>query len=192
MGTTEMERSATLCRNELCSFGELSPAWNFCPACGKPATEPNQFDKTVDIPLILRSDVAYLAISELDPYEFKLFMYIYFETAARGLMWKRIRQEDLEKDCDVSHPKVLKTIKLLRGDKEPLIPAYESGNATEDSELAEYREAQILHWIISDKRTEGWTKKQGYGLHRDLDDHEIITERLTPYREAIRKRYRGY
>ena len=141
--TTEKE-----CLNELCDFGELSPAWKFCPSCGRPAEEQE------DPPLILKSSIAYLALYKLDPYVFKLFMFIYFETAGSGKEWKRLKQEELEKECKISHPKVLNS--------------------------------------LNESRTERWSKRQGYGLHEDMNDSERLSELLKPFLEKRRKRNRSY
>ncbi len=162
--TTEKE-----CLNELCDFGELSPAWKFCPSCGRPAEEQE------DPPLILKSSIAYLALYKLDPYVFKLFMFIYFETAGSGKEWKRLKQEELEKECKISHPKVLNSLNELKAD---------NGNQ-EDVE-------EILHWITQESRTERWSKRQGYGLHEDMNDSERLSELLKPFLEKRRKRNRSY
>ncbi len=172
------------CRNETCDFGELSPAWKFCPECGRPA-ESQEYP-----PLILKTSIAYLALYELDPYEFKLFMYIYFESGAVGISWKRIKQEELEKECKISHPKVLKTLKLLKGENGTGVIAIDAAEAAE--ETPEERTKRILHWIKADLNAERWTKRQGYGLHPDLQDYERIKEMLKPHRNAKRQRNRSY
>lgn len=169
----EERRETIECRNENCDL-VIPKSWNFCPECGTTR------EKQEDPRLILESSIAYLALYELDPYEFKLFMYIYFESEGAGLQWKRIKQVDLEKDCTISHPKVLKSIKELKGDnsEENLIVGDDAG--------------KLLHWIIAESRTERWTKGQGYGLHTDLHDYERIKEMLEPHQEEKRRRNRSY
>ena len=140
--------------------------------------------------LILKSSIAYLALYELDPYEFKLFMYIYFESNGIGLQWKRIKQADLEQVCGISHPKVLKSIQFLKDQ-----------NADGPSELEPEQRAKMspeeradmtLHWITQESRTELWSKRQGYGLHEDMNDSERLKELLKPFLEERRMRNRSY
>ncbi len=160
------------CQNESCTFnmGGLSPDWKFCPECGKPVEDQ------ADPPLILKDSIARLALYKLDPYVFKLFMFIYFESEAVGVEWKRIKQVELEEDCGISHPKVLRSIKELKGDncEESLVVGEDAG--------------KLLHWITSEKKLDGWSKRQGYGIHDDLHDYERVKELLKPYLEARRKR----
>lgn len=159
-----LEKTITECQNEDCSFDALSPDWKFCPECGKPVQEQE------DPQLILRDSIARLALYKLDPYEFKLFMFICFETEAVGKVWKRIKQDELEKECGISHPKVLKTLKLLKG---------ENGEPENDQD--------ILHWITSESRMESWSRRLGYGIHDDLHDLERIKGMLVVHLEARRK-----
>lgn len=165
------------CVNETCDL-VIPKNWGFCPGCGFAQGDLEER------PIILNRLVAMLALYKLDPYVFKLFMFIYFETAAVGLEWKRIKQEQLEKECGISHPKVLKSIKLLKG---PLIPQYESS----ETEMEEQKDA-FLHWITQESKTERWTKRQGYGLHEDMDDSERLKELLKPFEEERRKRNRSW
>lgn len=157
------------CQNETCDL-VIPKNWEFCPGCGFPQGDVEER------PIILNRFVAMLALYKLDPYVFKLFMFIYFETAGSGIDWKRLKQEELEKECSISHPKVLKSIKELKAD---------SGAETDDSEDAAEK---LLHWITQESKTERWSKRQGYGLHEDMDDSERLKELLKPYLDARRKR----
>ena len=56
------------------------------------------------------------AIAELNPYEFKLFFYVFSETLGQGNEWSRIRQKNIEGHTGISHPTTLKYMALLRGE----------------------------------------------------------------------------
>jgi hypothetical protein len=170
--------TTTECQNENCDFEDLDAGWTFCPSCGRPLADQE------DPPLIFQDSIIRLALYELDTYEFKMFMFIYMETEGAGLEWKRLKQEEFELECGISHFKVLKSLKVLKG---PLIPQYES-----NAEEAEQSEEAFFHWVTSEKKLERWTKLQGYGIHDDLKDYERIKAKLEPYVKARNRRRRNY
>lgn len=183
---TESEKVKILeCATEKCKGKELSPFWQFCPQCGRPVPRDADPDgQPVDPPLIFQDSIVRLALYELDTYEFKMFMFIYMETEGAGLEWKRLKQEEFELECDISHFKVLKSLKVLKG---PLIPQY-----ADNAEAEEQSEEEFFHWVTAENKLERWSKKQGYGIHDDLKDFGKVMAKLEPYLEARRRRRRNY
>lgn len=96
------------------------------------------------------------AMSELNVYEFKLFLYVFMQTTGVGREWTRIRQSEMEGKTGISHPTVLKYLKDLKGE-----------NEDEDGE------AQRGVWVKVKKVTYPWAYGRLYAIGDDiLDEYE--------------------
>lgn len=58
------------------------------------------------------------AMKALNPFEFKIFWFVFRQTEGENKEWARITQDDLETGAKVSHPTALKYVKILKGESE--------------------------------------------------------------------------
>lgn len=59
------------------------------------------------------------AMKALNPFEFKIFWFVFRQTEGENKEWARITQDDMETGAKVSHPTALKYVKILKGQRDP-------------------------------------------------------------------------